>query len=104
MSCAMVTRASCCRSIRAERPFSAGRPIRISRAAPGPVDVALVAVPAAQLRQTIEECGAAGVGACVVITAQLGEFDEAGERLQDEIVQVAAKATACGWSVRIASA
>jgi acyl-CoA synthetase (NDP forming) len=59
-------------------------------AAPGPVEVVLVAVPATQLRQTIEECGAAGVGACVVITAQLGEFDEAGATLQDEIVQVAA--------------
>src|SRR6188508_410008 len=30
-------------------------------AAPGPIDLALVAVPATQLRQTIEECGAAGV-------------------------------------------
>lgn len=58
--------------------------------APGPVDLALVAVPAAQLRQTIEECGAAGVGACVVITAQLGEFDEAGATLQAEIVRIAA--------------
>lgn len=58
-------------------------------AAPGPVDLALVAVPAAQLRQTIEECGAAGVGTCVVITAQLGEFDEAGATLQDEIVRIA---------------
>lgn len=65
-------------------------------AAPGPVDVALVAVPTAQLRQTIEECGAAGVGACVVITAQLGEFDEAGATLQDEIVR-----TARGYGMRL---
>jgi acetyl-CoA synthetase (ADP-forming) len=41
------------------------------------------------LRQAVEECGAAGVGACVVITAQLGEFDEAGKVLQDEIVRIA---------------
>lgn len=78
-------------------PINPGRETILGRraypnigAAPGPVDVALVAVPAAQLRQTIDECGAAGVGACVVITAQLGEFDEAGASLQDEIVQVAA--------------
>ncbi len=79
-------------------PINPGRETILGRpcfpnigAAPGPIDVALVAVPAAQLRQTIEECGAAGVGACVVITAQLGEFSEAGAALQDEIVQVAAK-------------
>jgi acetyl-CoA synthetase (ADP-forming) len=78
-------------------PINPGRETILGRraypniaAAPGPVDLALVAVPAAQLRQTIEECGAAGVGACVVITAQLGEFDEAGAVLQDEIVKIAA--------------
>lgn len=79
-------------------PINPGRDTILGRrcypnigAAPGPVDVALVAVPATQLRQTIEECGAAGVGACVVITAQLGEFDAAGAALQDEIAQVAAR-------------
>ena len=78
-------------------PINPGRETILGRraypnisAAPGPVDVALVAVPSAQLRQTIEECGAAGVGACVVITAQLGEFDAAGAALQDEIVRIAA--------------
>lgn len=77
-------------------PINPGRETILGRrcypnigAAPGPVDVALVAVPATQLRQTIEECGAAGVGACVVITAQLGEFDAAGAALQDEIVRIA---------------
>ena len=59
-------------------------------AAPGPVDLAVIAVPAAQLQATVEACGAAGVGACVVITAQLGEFDAAGARLQDAIVASAA--------------
>ena len=65
-------------------------------AAPGPVDLAVVAVPAAQLLQTIEACGAAGVGACVVITAQLGEFDSAGAALQDKAV-----ATAAGYGMRL---
>lgn len=84
-------------------PINPGRETILGRraypsigAAPGPVDLALVAVPAAQLRQTIEECGAAGVGACVVITAQLGEFDEAGAALQDEIVRIAA-----GYGMRL---
>lgn len=60
-------------------------------AAPGPIDLVVIAVPAAQLKQTIDECGAAGAGACVVITAQLGEFDSAGAKLQDEIVAAAAR-------------
>jgi acetyl-CoA synthetase (ADP-forming) len=78
-------------------PINPGRETILGRraypnigAAPGPIDLALIAVPAAQLRQAVEECGAAGVGACVVITAQLGEFDEAGKVLQDEIVRIAA--------------
>jgi acyl-CoA synthetase (NDP forming) len=65
-------------------------------AAPGPIDLVVIAVPAAQLKRTIEDCGAAGVGACVVITAQLGEFDAAGAKLQDEIVKVAA-----GYGMRL---
>ena len=67
-------------------PINPGRETILGRraypniaAAPGPIDLALIAVPATQLRQMVEECGAAGVGACVVITAQLGEFDEAGK-------------------------
>ena len=64
--------------------------------APGPVDIALIAVPASQLQQTIEQCGAAGVGACVVVTAQLGEFDEAGEKLQQAIVEIAS-----GYGMRL---
>lgn len=78
-------------------PINPGRETILGRraypnigAAPGPVDVALVAVPATQLKQTVDECGAAGVGACVVITAQLGEFSESGAALQNEIVDIAA--------------
>jgi len=58
-------------------------------AAPGPIDLAVVAVPGGQLRATIEDCARAGVGACVVITAQTAEFDAAGARMQEEIVAVA---------------
>lgn len=59
-------------------------------AAPGPVDLAVIAVPAAQLQAAVGACSAAGVGACVIITAQLGEFDSAGAKLQDAIVATAA--------------
>jgi acetyl-CoA synthetase (ADP-forming) len=52
-------------------------------------DLALVAVPAKALLQTIEACGQAGVGACIVITAQLGEFSEEGAKLEAEIVEMA---------------
>ncbi|WP_068302846.1 acetate--CoA ligase family protein [Pararhodobacter sp. CCB-MM2] len=52
-------------------------------------DLALVAVPASALEQTIEACGRAGVGACVVITAQLGEFSAEGAALEARIVALA---------------
>lgn len=58
-------------------------------AAPGPVDLAVIAVPGSQLLETVGECARAGVGACVVITAQLAEFDERGKALQDEVVALA---------------
>jgi acyl-CoA synthetase (NDP forming) len=57
--------------------------------APGPIDLAVIAVPAVLLRGTVEECARAGVGACVVITAQTAEFDAAGAALQNEIVDIA---------------
>lgn len=58
-------------------------------AAPGPIDLAVVAVPGSHLRATIEDCARAGVGACVVITAQTAEFDAEGARVQEEIVALA---------------
>ena len=67
-----------------------GRPAyRSIEQAPGPIDVALVAVPASLLRETIDACARAGVGACIVVTAQLGEFDAKGRALQDELVAIA---------------
>jgi acetyl-CoA synthetase (ADP-forming) len=58
-------------------------------AAPGPIDLALISVPVSQLLRTVEDCGKAGVGACIIVTAQLAEFDQAGAKLQDEVVAVA---------------
>ncbi len=58
-------------------------------AVPGPVDLAVIAVPAAILLGTVEACADAGVGAVIVFTAQLAEFDAAGAALQDLITAVA---------------
>ena len=44
----------------------------------GPVDVAVVAVPAASVPDVVEECGQRDVGAVVVISSGFGEAGEAG--------------------------
>jgi acyl-CoA synthetase (NDP forming)/GNAT superfamily N-acetyltransferase len=56
---------------------------------PDHVDLAIVSVPADQLLGTIEECGAAGVRAAVVLTAGLGEAGEAGAELQHRVLDTA---------------
>lgn len=56
---------------------------------PEAVDVAVIAVPAGQLLDTVRECANAGVGACVIPTAQTAEYDAAGAQLQRDIVAVA---------------
>ncbi|WFE76658.1 acetate--CoA ligase family protein [Roseinatronobacter sp. S2] len=56
---------------------------------PEPSDMALVAVPATLLEETVEACGTAGVGVCVIITAQLGEFSAEGAALEERIVAIA---------------
>lgn len=56
---------------------------------PEPADMALVAVPAKALEATVDACGQAGIGACVVVTAQLGEFSAEGAALEARIVEIA---------------
>ena len=56
---------------------------------PEPADLAVVAVPAHRLEETIEACGRAGTGACIVITAQLGEFSAEGAALEKRVVEIA---------------
>lgn len=58
-------------------------------ALPEAPDVALVAVPAAQIERTIDDCGRAGVGACVVVTAQMAEFGPEGAALEARLVEIA---------------
>lgn len=51
-------------------------------AVPGPVDLAVVAVPAAAVLEVTEACGRAGVGALVVISAGFAETGDAGAAMQ----------------------
>ena len=57
--------------------------------APGPIDVALLALPAPALPAALEECGRAGVGAVVVLTADFAETGPAGAARQAELVAIA---------------
>jgi acetyl-CoA synthetase (ADP-forming) len=76
--------------INPNRPAIRGLPAHRSlAAAPGPIDVAILAVPAAQLEAQIADCAAAGVGACIVITGKLAESGPAGAALQERILRIA---------------
>lgn len=57
--------------------------------APGPIDVALLAVPAPQLPAAVDECGAAGVRCCVVLTADFAELGAEGAARQQELTRIA---------------
>ena len=55
---------------------------------PGPVDLAVIAVPAASVLDVARECGAAGVRGLVVISAGFGEVGAAGVEAQRELVEI----------------
>lgn len=59
---------------------------------PGPVDLAVIAVPRPAVAAVVDECAAAGVKALVVITAGYAEAGEEGRRLQDELLAAVRKA------------
>ncbi len=59
---------------------------------PGPVDMAVFAIPAALVPDAISECAAIGVRAGVVVTAGFAELGEHGEALQEEMVRRARQA------------
>lgn len=54
-------------------------------AVPGPVDHAIIAVPAKSAKAALEDCVRKGVRVATMFTAGLGEVDDAGRRLQEEI-------------------
>jgi len=57
--------------------------------APGPIDVAILAVPAPQLEAQVADCAKAGVGGCIVITGKLAEIGAEGAALEARLVAIA---------------
>jgi acetate---CoA ligase (ADP-forming) len=55
---------------------------------PGPVDLAIIVVPAARVIETAEACGRKGVKALVVISAGFSETGKEGQAKQAELVRV----------------
>ena len=68
----------------------AGRPAypRLT-ALPGPVDLAIIAVPAPAVEPVLADAGRAGVRAAVVLSAGFGETGDAGQRAQDALLRLA---------------
>ena len=57
--------------------------------APGPIDVAIMALPAAHIESAVEQCGRAGVAGCVVLTADFAEAGDEGAARQEALVSSA---------------
>ena len=70
---------------------------------PTPVDLAVVAVPAAAVLDVVDQCGRKGVAGLVVLTAGFGEVAGGGSRRRPRCATWRT-ATACGWSGPTASA
>jgi acyl-CoA synthetase (NDP forming) len=58
---------------------------------PGPVDLALLVVPASVVVGVLEECAAAGVGCAMVITSGFAESGSMGKQLQQDIAGLVAR-------------
>jgi len=58
-------------------------------AIPEPVDLAIVAVPAAAVLESLRQCAAKGAAAAVVFSSGFGEMGEAGRALEGEITALA---------------
>jgi acetyl-CoA synthetase (ADP-forming) len=59
-------------------------------AAPGPIDVAILAVPPKALLPAVQECADAGVGCCVIMTTGFAEVgEEHGRERQRQLVAIA---------------
>src|SRR5262249_43477846 len=57
------------------------------RELPGPVDLAVLAVPREAVLSVVDDCGARGVRALVVVTAGFAETGSEGEELQKRLVE-----------------
>jgi len=59
------------------------------RAVPGPVDLAVVVIPAHQVLATLESCGESGVGGVIVITAGFREIGHDGMVAERKMTEIA---------------
>jgi acetyl coenzyme A synthetase (ADP forming)-like protein len=59
---------------------------RSVRELPGPIDLAVITVPAGAVLDAVDDCAAIGVKSLVVITAGFAEAGDAGRHLQAELV------------------
>ncbi|MFC7504134.1 acetate--CoA ligase family protein [Nocardioides sp. CPCC 206347] len=62
---------------------------RSLREVAGPVDLAVVTVPAEATPRVVADAAAAGIGACIVLSGGFAESGERGRILQDELVAIA---------------
>lgn len=58
---------------------------------PGPVDLALIALPAEKVVHAAEECGRRGVAALVVLSAGFAELGDTGKQREADLLRVCAK-------------
>ena len=58
-------------------------------AVPGPVELAIIALPAFSVAQALKECQAKGVKAAIIIASGFGEAGEAGIQRQQEVLTIA---------------
>ncbi len=70
------------------RTVQGRRAYRSIAEAPGPVDMAVIAIPAERVAGVARECAAAGVRALLVISGGFGEAGPAGEQRQRELLRI----------------
>lgn len=56
---------------------------------PRKVDLAVIAVPANSVPNAMRECGEAGVGGAVIVSAGFRETGDAGKRLEQQVIEIA---------------
>jgi acetyltransferase len=64
---------------------------------PGPVDLAIIFVPARQVPQVVEDCIDMGIPGALIESAGFAEIGAAGEKLQQQLIKIAAKSSIRLW-------
>src|SRR5512135_2509090 len=58
-------------------------------AAPDPIDLVVLIMPAANIPQALIDCGAHGIQSAIVVSGGFGETDRAGKELEAHCVEIA---------------